>query len=403
MTQQKQFPGFWISLALLFIYYLLISFSGYGTDDDVYRILRTGQDLYLNHEYNPSRFQGYLLPEIVIGISSLYGGHYLSNFFSVIMGVSVLYLFYSFLCKVFERDISLILTLIVGLNPYFILAATSSMDYIYGLFFLLLGIFLLDRGNYRIAALVFALALSSRMANALVVGFVFVYFLAINYPLDKKRFWKIFATGCMALLITILFYVPVYIASDYSFKFFGYYIQGYDWVGYVTRFIYKNIAFLGLPLALFLVAVTGYNLLTRKIQLKRSILLYVVVLAIVVEQLKFLKIPIQTSFLLPAFMLMVTLYPFLLKYRRNLYIALFLTAFYNVVTIDFLKFSYELDPGAPDDKTLVATGAVPGLYINPGVTMEDVRQRAASDRRYFKEMRLPIQRHTKHYEHSSIQ
>ncbi len=403
MTQQKQFPGFWISLALLFIYYLLISFSGYGTDDDVYRILRTGQDLYLNHEYNPSRFQGYLLPEIVIGISSLYGGHYLSNFFSVIMGVSVLYLFYSFLCKVFERDISLILTLIVGLNPYFILAATSSMDYIYGLFFLLLGIFLLDRGNYRIAALVFALALSSRMANALVVGFVFVYFLAINYPLDKKRFWKIFATGCMALLITILFYVPVYIASDYSFKFFGYYIQGYDWVGYVTRFIYKNIAFLGLPLALFLVAVTGYNLLTRKIQLKRSILLYVVVLAIVVEQLKFLKIPIQTSFLLPAFMLMVTLYPFLLKYRRNLYIALFLTAFYNVVTIDFLKFSYELDPGAPDDKTLVATGAVPGLYINPGVTMEDVRQRAASDRRYFKEMRLPVQRHTKHYEHSSIQ
>jgi hypothetical protein len=376
-------------LVIFFVYYLLVSFTGYGNDDDIFRVLASGQDLFLNHVYHPSRFQGYLIPEIVIGITSLIGGHYLSNFVSVVLAIAVLYLFHYFISKVFDREISLILTLIVGFNPYFVIAATSSLDYIYGLFFLLLGILLLYKKRYLAATLAFALALSSRMANALLVGFVFGYFLVINYPVDKKEFWKIFATGFFALLLTLALYIPVYIASDHTFRFFSYYIQGYGWTGYVTRFIYKNIAFIGLISTLFLYGVIAYNLFKKRIQFKRSVLLFFVVAAIIVEQLKFLKIPIQLSFLLPTFMLMVTLYPYLLKTKLALYVMLCLTLFYSVVNIDFLKFTYVLDKGATDGTTLVANGAEIGLFINPGIIIQDIKDREPSRITYFKEMKLP--------------
>ncbi len=388
----KQAMNLLVMLAILFVYYLLVSSTGYGNDDDIFRILHSGQNLFLNHEYHPSRFQGYLVPEIIIGVSSLFGDHYLANVFSVVLGIGVLYLFHYFVSKVFEADISLILTLIVGFNPLFIIAATSSMDYIYGLFFLLLGALLLYKEQYLLAIFIFALALSSRLSNALLVGFVFAYFLFISYPHHKGRFWKIFTTGFVALLLTIASYIPVYIASGYNFDFLGFYIQGYDWVGYVTRFVYKNISLISLPSAVFIFGMITYNFFKKRIQFNHSILLYFVVAAILVEQIKFLRIPIQTSFLLPAFMLLVTLYPYLLKTKRALYIVLALTVFYNVVNIDFLKFTYELDPDAPDDRTLVATGAKTGLFVSPGIIIEDVKQREASKVEFFEYMKLPVKK-----------
>ena len=379
-------------LVVLFVYYVFVSLSGYGNDDDIFRILSSGQDLLLNHTYHPSRFQGYLIPEIVIGGTSLIGEHYLSNLVSVAMGLGVLYLFHYFVSKVFDKEISLILTLIVGFNPYFIIAATSSIDYIYGLFFLLTGVYLLEKKQFAMAAIIFALALSSRMANALLVGFVFTYFLVINFKQDKSTALKIFITGFVALLLTIALYIPVYIASDYSLKFFDFYIQDYDWKGYITRFAYKNIAFISLPSTLFLYGFIVYNVIKKRVTFKQSLALYFIIAAIIVEQLKFLKIPIQISFLLPVFMLMVSLYPYLLKTKIPLYIMLALTLLHNVVNVDFLRFTYSLDEKAKDGNTLVATGAETGLFINKGIIIEDMHERETTRTTYFQEMNLPVQK-----------
>ncbi len=379
-------------LIVLFLYYVLVSLSGYGADDDVFRILRSGQDLLLNHTYNPSRFQGYLIPEITVGATSLIGDHYLSNFISVVLGVSVLYLFHSFIRKLFDREISLILTLIVGLNPYFIIAASSSIDYMYGLFFLLTGTLLLHKKHYAAAAIFFALALSSRMANGLLVGFVFTYFLAMNYNHDKKVALKVFVTGIIALLLTMALYIPAYIASDHTFKFLDYYVQSYDWTGYLTRFVYKNIAFISLPSTLFLYGFITYNLIKKRIKFKHSLALYFIVAAIIVEQLKFLKIPIQTSFLIPVFMLTVSLYPYLLRSKAPLYIMLGLTIFYNIANIDFLKFSYNVDTVDKDGETLVASGAELGLFISQGIIIQDVDERKLTRAAYFEKFNLPVQK-----------
>jgi len=393
---QKPSPPLSLSLfpylIVLFLYYVLVSLSGYGADDDVFRMLKSGQELFLNHTYHPSRFQGYLFPEIVIGITSLIGDHYLANFISVVLGISVLYLFYYFISKVFDREVSLVLTLIVGLNPYFVIAASSSIDYIYGLFFLLAGTFFLQKKHYAVAVIIFALALSSRMANSLLVGFVFAYFLTINYKHDKKATLKIFVTGFIALLLTVALYIPAYIASDHTFKFLDYYIQGYDWTGYITRFAYKNIAFISLLSTLFLYGFIAYNLIKKRIKFKQSIALYFIIAAIIVEQLKFLKIPIQISFLIPVFMLMVSLYPYLLKTKKPLYIMLGLTLFYNLVSIDFLRFTYSLDEKDKQGETLVATGAELGLFIGKGIIIQDIDERKLSRAIYFKKFNLPVQK-----------
>lgn len=169
-----------------FLYYSFLSFFGYGNDCDTYLMLKSGQNFLLNFEYLPSRAQGSFVPEIIMSLASFVGGHYLSNFISMMLGVGTLYIFYFFLTKIFSKSDAILVVLIVGFNPYFVIASSTSMDYIYSIFFIFLGSFFLFK-NYRIvAAIAFALALSSRLSNALLVGLIYLYFLSSVFQLEKK-------------------------------------------------------------------------------------------------------------------------------------------------------------------------------------------------------------------------
>lgn len=177
--------------------YLALSLFGYGTDSDTYRIIHSGQKLILNGVYVPSRFQGALIPEIVIGITSLLGGFVLSNLVSVILGILSLYIFFNFLLSITNAEKAILTVALVGLNPHYIIASTTSMDYIYSIFFILLGFTLLQKRSYFIASVVVAFAISSRLSNSLIVLMMYLYFIyiAIFYKKNTNEALKYCLSG----------------------------------------------------------------------------------------------------------------------------------------------------------------------------------------------------------------
>jgi hypothetical protein len=90
----------YLILGLLILCYGIFGLNGYGNIDSTYGLLNSWRWLIDHHRYVPSRFQGYLIPEIVVGFSSQIGSFYLSNFISSILSVSTLFTFYLLLRKI---------------------------------------------------------------------------------------------------------------------------------------------------------------------------------------------------------------------------------------------------------------------------------------------------------------
>ena len=327
-------------LFLFFIFYSTLSFFGYGNDNDTYGMLKAGQNLLLNFQYIPSRFQGSLIPELIMSAASLVGGYYLSNFISVALGLGTLYIFYFFICKIFSNTEATLITLIVGFNPYFVIASSSSMDYIYGLFFIFLGSFFLFKNFRLFAAIAFAFALASRLSNALLVGLIYLYFLSSVFQIDKKGFIHLFLSGLFALILTIAFYFPAYSHAGYTFSFLSYAIGDWSISQYLARFIYKNLALFGLLTSLFLYFSLMYNIFVRKIKIHFSRLLVFIIIAFIIEEILFLKVPLEISYLLPIIFLVVPFYVYFIKSNLLRYSLLSLTILYNFINIDILQIEY---------------------------------------------------------------
>ncbi|WP_157736171.1 hypothetical protein [Granulosicoccus antarcticus] len=352
-------------------------------------MLKAGQNYLINSDYQPSRFQGSLIPELIISATSLIGGHYLSNLISVILGVGTLYIFHLLLSKMFKKKETTLIILIVGFNPYFVIASSTSIDYIYSLFFIFLGSLLLFKNFRIIAAISFALALSSRLSNAMLVGLVYLYFILPTVKTDKNKFFILFLSGLFSLILTLALYIPAYTSAGNTLSFLSYAIGDWSASQYVARFIYKNIALFGMITSIFIYLSFFYYITTQKIHTDHSKLFYFAVCAFIIEEALFLKIPLEISYLLPAVFLLLPLYIHVTKSSFFGYILLFLSIFYNFINIDFLKMEYTMEnPKATDMKE--ATGAKIGLFIKQGAVYNDIKTRKASQDEYFNTNHLPI-------------
>lgn len=233
---------------LILFSYGLYALNGYGNHDDIYRMLNSWRTLIFEHRYVPSRFQGYLVPELSIGLASQVGGFYLSNLVSVLLSVSSLLIFYWLLIRITTRLNAVLAVAMIASNPFWIIASTTSTDYIYPVFFFTLGPFMLLNAKPRLAGLIFALAMSSRLTYAPMIVLAFAFYLPYvikNKPEQRNQFFQgiiLFFLGTAAL------YLPVFLASGMSFSFLKYADDTVGgWLGTIVRFIYKNIYFWGLP------------------------------------------------------------------------------------------------------------------------------------------------------------
>jgi hypothetical protein len=360
-------------LMLFFTFYIFCSLWGYGNDNDTYALISSGKQLLNNFQYKPSRFQGNLIPEIVIGFTSKYGGFIFSNFISVLLGIFSLYILFKLLLFITTNSNSLFIITIIGLNPFFIIAATSTMDYIYAVFFLLFGFYLLITRKYLLSSIILSFALSSRLSNIFIILITY-FFLFLN--LTKKEKVKLFISGLFNLLITLLLYLPVYFYSSNSFSFLNYSIGNWNYIQYAIRFIYKNIAIFGLVIFLIIyyrLIILIYN--SNFHFLKNSKVILFIFTINIIQELLFLKIPLEISYLLPNFIVLVILYSLLEKKITFKYCILFISFFNLFINIDFLKIKHDLGSTEAESASI-------GLYFKKGILIEDLINRSKSESYY---------------------
>lgn len=357
-----------------------MGFSGYGNDIDTYFMISSGHGALLKGVYHYSRPPGYFVPELIIGGASLLGGYLFTNLISSLLGTASLYLFWRLLKangSFTHRDAALIVAT-VGLNPHYVIAASSTTDYVYSLFFGLLGVTALRVNRYLLAAPLFALAISSRLSNTLIIGIIYLYFIYIRHKEPESRNGiRLVGSGVLAGCLTALLFLPPYIAAGETFGFFTYKIGSWTFAEYLSRFVYKNIYLFGLAPFLWLGGMLIHGVTSKKLYVSSTPEVLAGMLVLLVHELLFFKVPLEIPYLLPLLFVAMPMTVVLLRPgRAAMYTFLFLVLSYGfVVNLDILDRRY-------NEAGTEAIAADAGLFARPGVVVADLLERRHSARKY---------------------
>jgi len=360
-------------LFILFCIYVIAGLGGYGADDDTYGILSSGKSIWIRWAYGPSRFQGSLITEAIIGGLALLGGHYLTNMVSAILGVVTLFLLYKLAKPALEEKEIIALACIFGLNPHYVVSSSSAMDYIYSLFFLVYGIYIMERRLFYWGALLFALCVSARISNAFMIAVIYSYYFIYSVRAKDFNTTKIiiFSGLLCGLLITVNF-IPVYISSGYTLSFLNYVAGDWDFINLASRWIYKNIYLLGLLPTILFISVLILRFKAKNSDLHKTSYGVALLIAIVIQEALFFKIPIHNEYLLPVLPVILFIWYAYTRQIRTLYILVFLTAISNIIEVEFLKMKYERNEDTPCDQGGNAIDAEFGIFPGYGYTLEKI-------------------------------
>ena len=373
---------YWI-LGFLVISYGIFALNGYGNDDDTYRMLNTWKILISEGRYVPSRFQGNLIPELTIGLASEIGGFYLANFISVVLSVSSLFIFYALLLRITTSLIAALSVLAIASNPFWIIISTTSMDYVYGAFFFISGLFILIKEKPRWAGLLFAAAVSSRLTYAPMVAIAFLLY--FPYTQEKRNLRSSLIQGFLVFLVASgVFYLPVFFASGMSLSFLA---IGPDasggFIGIIARFIYKNIYFWGLPASvLWIIFFIQEKSIHQKIAANpfqkvrvEKLLFQGALWCVVYNEIMFFRLPHEYAYLLP---LLFSFTYFVaasdrIKKTRYLSFLIGLQLLYGLIfNLDVLQ-TYQKEPVA---KTIHSDSAKIHASIKEGVLIRELNWRS---------------------------
>ena len=327
----------------------------------------------------PSRYQGYLVPEIIIGLSSQIGGFHLSNSVSATLSVSSLFIFYLLLRKIATPLSSILAIVAIGSNPFWIIASTTSTDYIYPVFFFSLGLLTLLNEKTRLAGLIFALAVSARITYGpmVVLAFLFYFpYLSQEKPKLKKQFLH---SVILFFLAASVLYLPVFVVSGMNLSFLSFADTSGGFLGVMVRFVYKNIYFWGLPAFLLLLFFFFRNnnfkfILTNPFYHPRieKLLFHAVFWCFVYNEIIFAKLPHQYQYLLPILFCIIY---FVATTAKNTYLSLIFAL--NIAYCLFCNFDI-LDTYQTQGvgKTIHSDSAKINFSVKEGVLTRDLEWRS---------------------------
>ena len=345
-----------IFLLIPLFLYLPFIFLGYGPDSDTYEVLRTGNTFIRNFDYIPSRSPGYLVFEVFTFFANRIGGSIATNLMVIFMSLVCLYGFYS-LCKALSIPNPKYLVLMVALNPYYWVASTTTMDYVFALGFFFMGVMLLLKKKAPYAGIAFSLAVGSRMTTILLVVFILI----LLFVLKLITFKEVAISFALTAIFSAIFYIPPLDFVKYRWwKIFRPDLGGTEyWSLYlrVGRFLYKNMALFSLPVCLFFVGM-GIYLLKKKVKVETAFLKIIAVslLVFLAYEVLFFYAPLEPSYLLVILPFVFMTVGIFLQSRKALLALLILIFVSNFAVISF----------AHPNLANHATSAQYGLWLDPG-------------------------------------
>lgn len=373
---------YWV-LGILFIGYSLLALAGYGNDDDTYRMLNTWNTLIYEGRYVPSRYQGNLIPELTIGLAAQIGGAFLANLVSAVLSVASLYLFYRLLLQITTPTIAALSVLAIGSNPYWIITSGTSMDYVYGAFFFVAGLFLLLKRQAIGAGVLFGAAVCSRLTYGPMGAIAFL--LSFVYAQDFRSRRQAIQGFVVFLLATASFYLPVFFASGMTLSFLG---IGPDasggFIGIIARFIYKNIYFWGFPafMVLLVFLFQERHSLIRKVTTNPlrnthidKLLFHGAVWNVIYNEIMFFRLPHEYAYLIPILFSVVYLIATATKISKARYLGLLI----GLQLLHGLVFNFDVLQTYQDDpnpKTIHSDSAKVHFSIKEGIVVRDLQWRS---------------------------
>jgi len=359
---------------------VVIACHGYGEDVDTYLMLKTWQTMLIDGAYVPSRFQGDIVPEIIIGFLASQFGPYGPNIASLLLSLAAAAFAAKILLRVTaDRTLVYWCLLTVILNPRWIICSATPVDYIYPVAFCLLGILLLLDRRPTLAALLFALAAGSRISYV-PLG---VAALVTAWYLEACRDHRvaILSSVPVYLLTGGLFYLPVMISSHLTFEFLTAarpVWQGFP--GLLARFVYKLLLLYGLAGTTVVIgAVAWYEMRRRKkaidLTRRQRVLVICSFAVIAFHLLLFLWIPVRVSYLLPVLLAVAAIFVVYRVDYRNLLAISLLEVLLCFIRIEPLSIQHESELPC---QAVKAVGARFSPHLAPGRLLEALEGRSVN-------------------------
>lgn len=369
-TLASQRPSLLIVACMLLLQLPLV-WMGQGADQDSVRVIRSAVTMIDEHRYTASRSPGYPVHEIGTAVLYSAGGVILANLGTVAMSVLCILSFLK-IATHYQIPNRHMLALLIIVNPIYWVNSTSTIDYVWALGFSLCGFYLILKRHFVLGGILFGLAIGARLSS----GAILVPLLLAEVWFERKN-WRV-VRGCMlssvlVALVGMLCYLPLFVASNNTLGFLGYYMGDFGVLGHVARFVYKNIYLWGLPLSIGLVAVLIFSVKDFRSSIRDSLTGRIIVISlgiVLAVEVTFLRFPLEMEYLLPILPFVALLIGHTTrKYPRIVVALIVLQLSYSVVNINLAI------PDVPN----YATHADIGLFAQTGYVLEDIQLRLADD------------------------
>lgn len=356
--------------------------SGPGNDLDVANVFRSGRAIARHLSYVPSRPPGAPVHEAIVGVLDVAGGPLLTNLASLAAAAGLLVALDRLLRREGIAPGGRWAVALIGANPWFVIAATSTADYIFALLFVVLAASSLRRGYVVRSGLFAAAAMGCRIGSgALIVAVLLAELLdreldvtaaartvpeagATTVPDAPGRRRRVLIAAAVAAGGTMLLFVPALLSTgglsfaENNFSTSSPFVQA-------GRALAKDLNLLGtVGTAIAVVALPALVDVVRR--WGASWLVRFASMGFVMSQALFLRFPWKMAHLLPSLLCLAILLAVALDAKPRLLMAL--------VAVQLLFCTVRVDVIRPDDPNQ-ATGGRAGLSVGWGPVVNDWRCR----------------------------
>ncbi len=347
-------------LALLVTAPLLL--SGPGNDLDVANVFRSGRAVIWHGDYLPSRAPGSPVHETIVGALGLVGGPFLTNLASLAAAIAVLWALDVLLARHGLGANRRWAIALVALNPWFVIAATSTADYVFALAFTLWAAVALRSGHAVPAGLLAALAMGSRVGSAALIAAIVVA--ELTAPAEERagpfRPIRVPLFGAVAAVGTAVLFVPSFLEAG-GLEFASNDFSTSDPLVQLGRAAAKDLTLLGTIASLVALAAVPAVVRTVAGQWTGWVVRFAVV-GLVLAQVLFVRFPWKMAHLLPCLVLGAILLGVSLRARPGLLVGL--------AALQLLFCFVQVEVFRPDDPNQ-ATGATFDLSVGWGPVAQD--------------------------------
>ena len=355
--------------------------SGPGNDLDVGNVFRSGRAIARHFSYVPSRAPGAPVHELIVGVLDRIGGPLLTNLASLAAAVALVLA----LDRLLQREgvgkgRRWAIALFVA-NPWFVIAATSTTEYLFALAFVVLAALALRADRAVLAGALAGAAMGCRVGSALLVA---SFLLAeLTEPDQAGRVAarsRVLLATVSATVITIAVFIPSFIEAG-GLAFAQNDFSTSSVLVQFGRAAVKDLTLLGPVATVVLLAAVPALWVTLKTW-PTSWLVRFAVPGFVLSQVLFIRFPWKMAHLLPCLMCLAILLAVALQDRPKLLIALVgLQLLFAVVRVDVVE------PDRPNQ----ATGGRVRLGVSWGPVVRDWQCRREHPKAYLGRQKVEVE------------